>query len=130
MLKFITAVAALFVVQLVCAQDVLLKGTVRDSITNEPLIGVNVVYAPGKGTVTAVDGAYALRLPIGPQTITYTFVGYQPLTVRLDLPMANSVTNDVRLKVSVNQLDMVVISAGWISTCRISLSLVLAVPGR
>jgi iron complex outermembrane receptor protein len=112
MLKFITAVAALFVVQLVCAQDVLLKGTVRDSITNEALIGVNVVYAPGKGTATDVNGAYALTLPSGSQTITYSFVGYQPLTVRLNLPVAASVTRDVRLKVAANQLDMVVVSAG------------------
>jgi iron complex outermembrane receptor protein len=112
MLKFITAVAALFVVQLVCAQDVLLKGMVRDSITNEALIGVNVVYAPGKGTATDVNGAYALTLPVGPQTITYSFVGYQPLTVRLNLPVAASVTRDVRLKVAANQLDMVVVSAG------------------
>ena len=98
MLKFIMAVAALFVVQLVCAQDVLLKGTVRDSITNEALIGVNVVYAPGKGTATDVNGAYALTLPSGSQSITYSFVGYQPLTVRLNLPVAASVTRDVRLK--------------------------------
>ncbi len=112
MLKFFTAIAALFFIHVACAQEVLLKGTVRDSITNEALIGVNVVYAPGKGTATDVNGVYALSLPIGPQTITYTFVGYQPLSVRLDLPMANSVTNDVRLKISANQLDMVVISAG------------------
>ncbi|MBK9416901.1 MAG: TonB-dependent receptor [Flavobacteriales bacterium] len=112
MLKSITAVAALFVVQFLCAQEVLLKGFVRDSITNEALIGVNVVYAPGKGTATDVNGAYALTLPVGPQTISFSFVGYQAQTVRLDLPMAASVTRDVRLKSSANQLDMVVVSAG------------------
>lgn len=112
MLRLTTVVIAFFALLHVHGQDVLLKGTVRDSTSGETLIGVNVTYAPGKGTATDVNGAYALVVPVGPNTITYSFVGYDPCTVVLDLPEAASVTNDVRMKVSTNQLDMVVISAG------------------
>lgn len=94
------------------AQDVLLKGIVTDSLTLEPLVGVSVVCVPGKATSTDVDGRYALRVPLGPVVVTYAYVGYHTRTVRLDLPEANSVTNDVRLQASENQLDAMVVSAG------------------
>ena len=94
------------------AQDVLLKGVVRDSLTGETLVGVNVTFVQGKGTATDVNGAYSLRVPVGPVTITYSFVGYDKLVLPLALPMAASVTRDVVLQVSSNQLDMVVVSAG------------------
>jgi len=94
------------------AQDVVLKGKVTDEQSGEPLIGVNVTYAPGKGGATDVNGDYSFPVPTGPQTITYSFVGYVTVTRALDLPVAASVTNDVRMSPSAMQLDMVVISAG------------------
>ncbi|MCB0765657.1 MAG: TonB-dependent receptor [Flavobacteriales bacterium] len=94
------------------AQEVVLKGKVTDEKSGEPLIGVNVTYAPGKGGATDVNGDYSFSLPIGPQTITYSFVGYVTQTRALDLPQGASVTNDVRMSPSATQLDMVVISAG------------------
>lgn len=94
------------------AQDVLLKGIVTDSLTQEPLVGVSVVCVPGRATSTDVDGRYAVRVPIGPVVVTYAYVGYQTRTVRLDLPGANPVTNDVRLQAYENQLDAMVVTAG------------------
>ncbi|MBL8000381.1 MAG: TonB-dependent receptor [Flavobacteriales bacterium] len=94
------------------AQDVLLKGIVLDSLTQEPLVGVSVVCVPGKGTSTDVEGRYAIRVPVGPVVVTYAYVGYRTRTMRLDLPEANSVTNDVRMQVSENQLDAMVVTAG------------------
>ncbi len=94
------------------AQDVLLKGIVIDSLTHEPLVGVSVVCVPGTATSTDADGRYALRVPIGPMVVTYAYVGYSTHTVRLDLPEGSSVTNDVRLQVSENQLDAMVVTAG------------------
>ncbi|MBL7981647.1 MAG: TonB-dependent receptor [Flavobacteriales bacterium] len=94
------------------AQTTLLKGVVRDSLSGEPLIGVNVTHAPGKGTATNVDGAYSMELPVGEYTITFSFVGYTTLTRYVFVPQANSITLDVRLSPSATQLDMVVVSAG------------------
>ncbi|MCK4677111.1 MAG: TonB-dependent receptor [Bacteroidales bacterium] len=70
----------LFLVALVSvnlfAQTGVIKGTVRDINTGETLIGVNVVYAPGKGTVTDIDGKYSLELDYGDYTLTISYVGY------------------------------------------------------
>jgi iron complex outermembrane receptor protein len=94
------------------AQTTLLKGMVRDTLSGEPLIGVNVTHAPGKGTATNVDGAYSMDLPVGTYTITFSFVGYTTVTRNVTIPEANSLTLDVRLSPSATQLDMVVVSAG------------------
>ena len=94
------------------AQNTLLKGVVRDSLSREPLFGVSVVYAPGKGAATDPSGAYSMPLPVGEYTITFSSVGYTTLTRRVFIPEGNSLTLDVGLKPSAAQLDMVVISAG------------------
>jgi outer membrane receptor protein involved in Fe transport len=96
----------------VSAQTTLLKGVVRDSLSREPLIGVNVTYAPGKGAATNVDGAYAIPVEPGTYTITFSFVGYTTSTRTITVPMANSLTLDAQMVPSARQLDMVVVSAG------------------
>lgn len=56
-------------------------GTVTDSKSREPLIGVTIQAegTPG-GTTTDTDGKYRLNLPVGSYNIKATFVGYSPLT--------------------------------------------------
>ncbi len=56
-------------------------GTVTDSKTREPLVGVTI-QAEGttQGTTTDSEGAYRLELPVGSYNIKATFVGYSPLT--------------------------------------------------
>ncbi len=103
---------ALAFAHLTSAQSTLLKGSVRDSLSGEPLIGVNVTHAPGKGAATDVNGAYGMQLPPGPYTITFSFVGYTTVTRSITVPEANSLTLDVRMSPSAKQLDMVVVSAG------------------
>ncbi len=60
------------------AQTGTLKGTLTDEITGETLIGASVIYGNGKGTTTDIDGNYQLDLPLGPQTITFSYVGMLP----------------------------------------------------
>ncbi len=63
-----------------CGQDSLNKynvtGTIIDALTNEPLIGATVIYAPGKGTQTDVDGNYKMKLPNGNYDISINYMGY------------------------------------------------------
>jgi iron complex outermembrane receptor protein len=94
------------------AQTTLLKGVVRDSLSGELLIGVNVTHALGKGAATDLDGRYAIPLEPGSYTITFSFVGYTTQTRTITVPAANSLTLDARLVPSTKQLDMVVVSAG------------------
>lgn len=112
MMRLVSVLLALSGALCATAQTTLLKGVVRDSLSGEPLFGVNVIHAPGKGVATDPSGAYSMPLPFGEYTITFSSVGYTSLTRRVVLSEAGSWTVDVRMRPSVAQLDMVVISAG------------------
>jgi hypothetical protein len=71
----------LFTLPLVCllvlmahGQNGKISGTVTDKLDKQALIGVNVVYAPGKGVVTDVNGRYTLELPTGEYVLTCSYV--------------------------------------------------------
>lgn len=63
----------------------IVEGTVKDALTGESLIGVNVVYGPGKGTVTDIDGHYSVSLEKGLYDITVSYVGYQTQSQQVNI---------------------------------------------
>jgi len=103
--------AALFTIG-IQAQDATLKGKITDARTGETLIGVNVIYAPGKGAATLIDGTYSFTLPAGDHTITLSSVGYTTRRELVVLKPGEVKQLDVILESAAAQLDMVVISAG------------------
>ena len=112
MIRLVIAMALFLGAAPAMAQNTLLKGVVRDSLSGEPLFGVNVIHAPGKGVATDPSGAYSMSLPYGTYTITFSSVGYTAATRQVVLSEAGSWSLDVRLRPTATQLDMVVISAG------------------
>ena len=94
------------------AQDGTLQGRVTDALTGEILIGVSVVYAPGKGTATDVDGAYRISMPAGEQRVTFSFLGYASRTETVTLTAGEARTFDLKLNTAAAQLDMIVVTAG------------------
>lgn len=62
------------------AQEGTLSGNVKDQATGETLIGAAVVYAPGKGAATDIDGKYSLKLPYGDYVIEVSYVGYKKIS--------------------------------------------------
>ncbi len=61
-----------------------MSGTVVDAATGEPLIGATVRSSDGSATgVTDLDGNFTIKLS-KPATITITYVGYQPLKVKVN----------------------------------------------
>ncbi len=68
------------------AQKGLLSGVITDAQTGETLIGANITYAPGQGTVTDIDGYYELELAYDEYPITISYVGFKPIekTVIID----------------------------------------------
>ncbi len=94
------------------AQEATVRGRVVDRTTGEALPGVNVVFAPGQGTVTDGDGRYTLSLPAGAHTLTFSFVGYSTERKEQELAAGATVVLDVALALASAQLDMVVVSAG------------------
>ena len=60
------------------SQTIKVTGTVRDANTLEALIGANVLYGKGKGTVTDFNGAFSLDIAAGTYTLEVSYVGYEP----------------------------------------------------
>ncbi len=74
---FVLLFMVLAISQSLLAQEGIIKGTVTDNSTGETLIGVNILYAKGKGTVTNMDGTYSLELKPGEYNIKASYVGYE-----------------------------------------------------
>jgi|JFJP01.1.fsa_nt_gi hypothetical protein len=60
------------------SQTGILTGTVTDSMNGEALIGATIIYGPGQGTVTDIDGNYKIDLAYGDYNLTISYVGFQP----------------------------------------------------
>jgi iron complex outermembrane recepter protein len=57
--------------------QLVVKGTVKDASTGEVLIGVNVVYGPGQGVVTNINGEFIFLVEPGKKIIEANYVGYE-----------------------------------------------------
>jgi len=70
----------------VFAQNATLSGNLRDAKTGEELIGATVrINAVQAGVSTNVYGFYSLTVPKGVYEVTYAFIGYGPITEKVDL---------------------------------------------
>jgi outer membrane receptor for ferrienterochelin and colicins len=75
-------------------------GTVTRAGEGSALSSVSVtVQATGQSTVTGADGKYTLRrVPAGPQTIVFRWLGYRPNQVDVTVPASRSVTADASME--------------------------------
>ena len=91
---------------IVYGQNKTVSGTVTDEI-GEPLIGVNVVYGPGLGVVTDIDGAYSLILPQGEYELSVSYVGFEPQSKQITVSGKNLFI-DFRLKtITLSEVEVV-----------------------
>ncbi len=85
----------------------LVEGRVTDELSGETLIGVNLVYSAGKGTVTDINGYYSISLAPGEYDITASYVGYQPETKHV-VVTSGKVTVDFEMKtLMLNEVEVV-----------------------
>lgn len=66
-------------------QNGVVTGRVFDKTNNESLIGVNILYSKGKGTVTDINGKYRLQLPNGSYTLQVSYVGYINQEIKVEI---------------------------------------------
>jgi outer membrane cobalamin receptor len=91
------------------SQNVTISGYIEDGATGEKLIGANVFDVKTyQGTITNNYGFYSLTLPAGEKTIKFSFVGYQPNELTLDLGKDTTVTVSLHPAV---ELDEVVVES-------------------
>jgi hypothetical protein len=95
----------LFLANLAQAQvTVAIRGRVTDGVTRKPLPDVSVVSARrNAGTRTDSAGTYRLRVRPGLYTLTFSAVGYDPITQYIEVGEAD-VALDVALNPDVRQL--------------------------
>jgi hypothetical protein len=68
------------------AQTHLLHGSVTDAKTGDVIISANIhILGTTRGTISNVEGAYALTMPEGSAIVVFSYIGYQSDTARIDL---------------------------------------------
>ncbi|MEI6487380.1 MAG: TonB-dependent receptor [Bacteroidota bacterium] len=68
----------------VFAQKGEIRGTVKDPTTGETIIGANIVYGPGKGTVTDINGNFSIPIDsAGTYNLVISYVGYEPQKMKV-----------------------------------------------
>ncbi|HEY8512696.1 MAG TPA: TonB-dependent receptor [Cyclobacteriaceae bacterium] len=101
------------------AQTGIIRGTVTDSATGEPLVGVTVqVEGTSTGTITDFDGKFELTVAEGVHTLAISYVSFSPIRIEDTRVDAGRVTvlDNIRLTESVGQLQEVIITAEAIRT--------------
>ena len=108
MRKFYTFVLVILLAQTALAER--LTGIVIDGFTREPLIGVTILNKDdGTGTVTDMDGRFAIDLKQLPAHVQFSYVGYQTDTRVIRTIPAKY---EVLLQANNEVLDEVVVTAG------------------
>src|SRR5699024_703140 len=84
--------------QIILPQKVQVSGIVRDSTTEEPLVGVTIqVKDKSKGTVTDAQGQFSLEVEDG-AVLVVSYLGYSTKTIpvdgrrNLEIKLANAAT--------------------------------------
>ncbi len=86
-----------------------LSGYVRDKENGEELIGATVFSGDmNRGTTTNRYGFYSLTLPAGTYTITWQYLGYEPL--RQNITLDHNIRKDVELSPREKNIQEVVVT--------------------
>ncbi len=89
------------------------KAVIKDSETNEPLIGSTAILSGTTiGATADIDGLITLtHIPNGKQIIEFHYIGYETKKDTLEFPLTTSDLIEIFLKSNANELDEVVISS-------------------
>ncbi|MFZ6031902.1 MAG: carboxypeptidase-like regulatory domain-containing protein [Melioribacter sp.] len=90
-----------------------LRGTVYDKETNETLPGANVlVKGTTLGAACNLDGEYVIRnIPAGRHTIIVSYIGYEPDSAVVDIPVGKTLAQDFYLEITAIEGQDIIITA-------------------
>jgi len=106
------AFAVMWFMPLLCLAQGSIRGTVRDSVTAEPLVGANVfLVGTGFGSSTNLEGEYLItKVPEGSYTLRVSFIGYKAKDIPVRVQDAQVLRVDVRLAPDVLQGKPVIVT--------------------
>lgn len=89
--KYVFVMALLLSYSFTLSAASIVKGTVTDSKSATPLIGVSVVVeGTGTGTITDIDGKFSLNVPSANAVLEFSYVGYTTQKIKVgDLAVMN-----------------------------------------
>jgi iron complex outermembrane recepter protein len=76
----------------------IVNGTVTDANSREPIIGATIIFAPGKGATTDLDGNYTLTLDEGSYTLACSSLGFKTISKELSVKSGSKYELDFALK--------------------------------
>jgi TonB-linked SusC/RagA family outer membrane protein len=86
-------------------QEISVSGVVTDALSNESLIGVNIlIKGTNTGTTTDVDGSYTISAPLN-STLVFSYIGYQEHQETVD----NNAILNISLEAEATGLEEVVV---------------------
>ena len=108
--RWYLAVMFLFVTFTTNAQKYTLSGYVKDSLTNEFLIGATVqIENTSIGSSSNAYGYYSMTINKGKVTLLVNYTGYEQKSLTIDV--ASNLTLDISLKEKIKSLNEVVVSS-------------------
>jgi iron complex outermembrane recepter protein len=68
----------------IIAQNGEIKGTIKDVTTGETVVGATVMYGPGKGTLTDINGNFSIKIDsAGTYNLIISYVGFEPQKMKV-----------------------------------------------
>ena len=89
-----------------------IKGTVYDKTTKDELPGANIIVeGTSIGSASNLDGQFLIRnIPEGKQTVTVSYVGYQPQTMEIEITPNRTLEIDFQLSATAVEGQEVVVT--------------------
>lgn len=105
----------LFCIQMMNAQNGVIKGQVLDEQSAQPIVGANVLLLEQKGSLGAItdfDGYFRIEeVKVGRQSVQISFLGYETITVpNVVVNSGKDAVVNISLKETFGQLDEVVLT--------------------
>ncbi len=98
MRKLLRAVISIVLISIIAsdAYSQVIKGTITEKETNDPVAGANVVWKElASGTISDSDGKYCLNVTEGDITVQISFIGYETITQTFNVKKEDSIIYNV-----------------------------------
>lgn len=110
-MRIILFAILLFISTSIFAQKGIVKGTVTDDKTGEPMMSVTVMIKENnKGIATDFDGNYKIELEPGLYTISFKYIGYEEKNEKVEIKGSETIVRDVKLTETPQELGLVVVT--------------------
>ncbi len=108
--RLITLITLLLLSLHAFGQEGKIFGVVSDE-ENNPLPNTYIIIDGNDGAVTDLDGKYSVETESGERTITFRYLGYKEMTVKVDLGEGGDYRLNVALEEDAERLNIVVVTA-------------------